>query len=150
MSLKIRVANHLWEKDDDGYLRGGGHLSTCTAGFTLRNQNGNKFISTAGHKKCAKQSSTHTYSNHGNETGSTTVSRVSYHIGEWGDVAKFNTGTGNLIPTRTFYYSEKGKRYATAALNPIKGMDVCSYGKTKKRVCSKVYKLNTVRGTKKG
>lgn len=144
ITININVVKQLDGGNESKYIRSGGYLGTCTAGFTVRNNGSGRGISTAHH--CGGKE--RTYRNHSGDGGSTTVTRKSSHKGKYGDLARYSVG--NKTATRTFYYANNKKRYATAVSSPRVGMAVCNFGKTTGHKCDTVYKLNTARDGYKG
>lgn len=144
LQLEINFVKHIESDEDSKYIRGGGLLDNCTAGFTLRNSSGGRGISTAAHCK----TSPYKYRNHSGDGGWTMIYRQRAHSGTYGDLARYSVGSKTA--TRTFYYDWNKKRYATAVASPRVGISVCNFGKTTGRTCSTVYKLNTTRGIYKG
>ena len=142
--INVNIAKELDGGNESKYIRGGGTLGTCTAGFTVRDSGKGRGISTAHHCKDNKR----VYRNHSKDGGSTTVTRKKSHQGKYGDLARYSVGSKTA--TRTFYYGWNKKRYATAVKNPRVGMLVCNFGKTTGSKCTKVYKVNTARGSYKG
>lgn len=119
-------------------MRGGGHLGTCTAGFTLRGLTGpnHKRIATAGH--CGESAETRVYQNHSGDGGQTTVTRFWRHQGEWGDLAYYDTGSFNAL--QTFYWDWNEKRYVESRSGrPSAGDVICHFGKTSGRSCAAVW-----------
>ncbi|WLQ43276.1 S1 family peptidase [Streptomyces laculatispora] len=119
----------------DNYIRGGGGLSGCTAGFNLKYiSTDTKRLGTAGH---CTTGTTSKYSNHSSAGGSTTVDVVWSSQGSWGDLGYTNHGT--KTPTRTFYHDWNKTRYAdNRSTMPTVGTSVCHFGTTSGKRCSTV------------
>ncbi|MBB6351405.1 hypothetical protein ACWGH8_31830 [Nonomuraea muscovyensis] len=132
---------------EDKYIRGGGTLGTCTSGFNLKYITSNtKRHGTAGH--CGQSTATRTYANHSGDGGSTSVSRVWAHVGDWGDLAYYTVGSKS--PTRTFYYDWNKKRYADSRSGmPSVGTRICHFGKATGASCAKVARRDVSSGGKK-
>lgn len=145
MELDVEFVDHLDNADEDKYIRGGGDLGTCSAGFTVHDGN-EKGISTAGH--CAKDNPTRTYSNEAGDGGSTTVTRQDRQQGNDGDLAYYDTG--DKTATRTFYYDSGEKRYATDIQSPREGINVCNYGNVTGNKCTTVDQVGVSSGTYDG
>lgn len=130
----------------DGYIRGGGGLSGCTAGFNLKYISGDtKRLGTAGH---CTTGSTSKYSNHSSAGGSTTVDVVWSHQGSSGDLGYTDHGT--MTPTRTFYHDWNKTRYADDRSSmPSVGTSVCHFGTTSGKRCSTVKYRNVTVGSLK-
>lgn len=146
ITVETRVSNLLPSGDDDSYVRGGGTLSTCTAGFTVRHRVTEELgVATAHH--CA-DSAQRLYSNHSVDGGSALVNRKVRGNTNYGDVAWYDDGA--FVASLQFYYNWNAKRYVTAVWSPRTGVDACKFGKTTGVTCDTTYKLNTTRGSYKG
>lgn len=129
----------------DNWIRGGGSLDTCTAGFNLKYATTDtKRLGTAGH--CVRNQSSRSYFNQAADGGSTTVSGVWWEQGNYGDIGYYDHGT--MDPTRTFYYGSGEKRYADYRdPYPAVGDPVCRYGITTGRHCGAVIESNICAGS---
>ncbi|WP_411079707.1 S1 family peptidase [Streptomyces sp. cmx-18-6] len=135
--VEVNHTNSLVSIDQDNYIRGGGHLLSCTAGFNLKNiSSSTKRLGTAGH--CVPTAGAlDRYSNHSNHGGATGVDVVWTHRGAWGDLGY--TSHGSLIATRTFYHERNKTRYVDSRAGmPSVGTSICHYGRTTNKSCSKV------------
>lgn len=143
ITVETRVSNLLPSGDDDSYVRGGGTLSTCTAGFTVRHRVTEELgVATAHH--CA-DSAQRLYSNHSVDGGSALVNRKVRGNTNYGDVAWYDDGA--FVASLQFYYNWNAKRYVTAVWSPRTGVDACKFGKTTGVTCDTTYELNTTRGS---
>lgn len=146
IKVEVEVSSKPATVSQDDYIRGGGYLTGCTAGFNLKYATtSTKRIGTAGHCGSTEFS---TYSNHSADGGSTTVMEIWSHQGKWGDIGYYEHG--GMTPTRTFYYDFSMKRYADARSGmPAVGDSVCKFGKISGRVCTSVrYRNVSVNGLK--
>ncbi|MFI7703211.1 S1 family peptidase [Nonomuraea sp. NPDC049480] len=146
IKVEVEVSSKPATVSQDDYIRGGGYLTGCTAGFNLKYATtSTKRIGTAGHCGSTEFS---TYSNHSADGGSTTVMEIWSHQGKWGDIGYYEHG--GMTPTRTFYYDFSKKRYADARSGmPAVGDSVCKFGKISGRVCTSVrYRNVSVNGLK--
>ncbi|MFD9948887.1 hypothetical protein ACFWYW_22880 [Nonomuraea sp. NPDC059023] len=143
MRVEVTIVGKASEPEDQ-YIRGGGTLGTCTSGFNLKYITSNtKRHGTAGH--CGRSTATRTYSNHSGDGGSTSVKRVWWHVGGWGDLAYYTTGSKS--PTRTFYYDWNKKRYADNRSGmPSVGTRICHFGKNSGASCAKVARRDVSSG----
>ncbi|MET9243828.1 hypothetical protein [Nonomuraea sp. NPDC003709] len=128
----------------DRYMRGGGSLSNCTSGFNLKYIHSNtKRHGTAGH--CARNYPTRTYSNHSTHGGSTTVKRVWWAVGDWGDLSYYTVGSKTA--GRTFYHDWNKTRYADdRSAMPSIGTRICHFGITSGGSCAKVARRDVSAG----
>ncbi|MEU7838116.1 S1 family peptidase [Nonomuraea sp. NPDC049129] len=135
MKVEVEVSSMPASVPQDDYLRGGGYLTGCTAGFNLKYvTTSTKRIGTAGHCGSTEFS---TYKNHSADGGSTGVMEIWSHQGKWGDIGYYDTG--GFTPTRTFYYDFSKKRYADSRSGmPAVGDTACKFGKISGRVCTSV------------
>ncbi|WP_433512804.1 S1 family peptidase [Nonomuraea sp. CA-143628] len=135
MKVEVEVSSLPASVPQDDYLRGGGYLTGCTAGFNLKYATtSTKRIGTAGHCGSTEFS---TYTNHSADGGSTGVMEIWSHQGKWGDIGYYDTG--GFTPTRTFYYDFSKKRYADSRSGmPAVGDTACKFGKISGRVCTSV------------
>ncbi|ASU82359.1 hypothetical protein CDO52_05750 [Nocardiopsis gilva YIM 90087] len=134
--VDMRIVGDATAEPEDRYIRGGGLLQTCTAGFNLRHtRTGTKRIATAGH--CGRSKAKRNYDNHSRDGGSTTVTRVWWHKGTWGDIAYYSRG--GKTATRTFYHDWNSKRYVDRrGGRPPKGTKVCKFGMASGKSCATV------------
>jgi hypothetical protein len=126
----------------DKYIRGGGLLSNCTAGFNLKYRDSDtKRLGTAGHCLRLQSGDKSVYSNHSNAGGSTTVTEVWGHEGSGGDLGYYTTG--DKTPTRTYYHNWNKTRYVDSRSSmPSVGTKICLFGKTSGASCAKVKKAD--------
>lgn len=109
--------------DDESDIRGGTHLSTCTAGFVLENSSGVRNIATAGH--CPN-----------NQTLRDRSARVALtfedeHKGQWGDLQRHSVPSGHTLINQ-IYYANRGRRSQVISSigTPMEGERLWNYGKT--------------------
>lgn len=135
IKVQVEVSAKPASIPQDDYIRGGGYLTGCTAGFNLKYATTNtKRIGTAGHCGTTEFS---TYRNHSADGGTTSVMEIWSHQGQWGDIGYYDHG--GMTPTRTFYYDFSKKRYADSRSGmPAVGDTACKFGKISGRVCTTV------------
>ena len=128
-SLRIEAVYSL----DSGLdtVSGGGVLTTCTAGFTVRTSAYPHGIITAGH--C---------SNSQKYFDRSVLTFRAEHRGGKGDV-QWHSSTEKT--DARFYYTHGATRALTGTANPTTGVTLCKYGKTTGNTCDEVYKLNQCR-----
>ncbi len=119
----------------DTTLYGGGTLSECTAGFTLKKTNGLRNVSTAGH--CGNNL---TY-------GSTTLTWGDEHQGTWGDVQRMSAPL-QVTLSDDFYYKSGSRRDTISTGFPSEGQLLYRYGKSTGRQSDNVYQLNHCNGSR--
>lgn len=148
ITVEVVLVDRLQDSQDASRIRGGGELSSGTAGFTVRNPNTNwRGIATAGH--VARNRPSLSYRNHSIDGGGwVTVNRVGVHEGQHGDLARYSTG--GRTATATFYWNWNAKRLVTSVWSPRTGVDVCRFGKTTGRHCDVVYRINETKGDYRG
>ncbi|MFG3437481.1 S1 family peptidase [Nonomuraea sp. NPDC047897] len=146
ISINISMRDALPGGNEDTYMRGGGYLGDCTAGFTLRNADRSWHgVSTAHHCPGTYR----TYVQHSGQGGdSTSTTRRGEHAGTYGDLAWYTRGS--LTVARTFYYDWSSTRYVDDVWSPRTGVRVCKFGITTGAECNETYQLNTTRDNYKG
>lgn len=128
--FNIVVTESLSGGDEDVY--GGGHLSTCTAGFSVRTADRPNGLITAAH--CGNSQN----------YGSIQLTFKSAHAGENGDVQWHTTGGPAARPR--FYNNTGTLRDLNATANASSGTAILHYGKTTGRTSDEVYRTNQCRG----
>ncbi|WP_155884540.1 S1 family peptidase [Actinomadura flavalba] len=145
IKVRLILGNHPDVRPADRAMRGGGRMTYCTAGFTVKKIRGKaKGISTAGHCAVAKRL---TYRLHKKDGGTrTTIVRKRRHQGASGDVSWYSRGRFKVA--RTFYYAWNKKRYADRrAGTPRKGTRICKFGVTSGASCTTVRASNATIST---
>ena len=104
-------------------IRGGTHLSRCTAGFVLENSNGERNISTAGH--CPNNLSLR------NGNIRITLTFEDEHEGRWGDLQRHSVPSGHTL-TNSIRYNSSGRRSRPILSTgvPVEGQVLLHYGKS--------------------
>lgn len=113
--------------------RGGGHLTSCTAAWSVSKSGYSK----GGLMTAAHCPDTQKYQGRGilNYRGQMAKAK--------GD-AQWHSSTE--VTTNTFYYTAGATRKVTSVKSPVLGQQLCVYGKTTRNTCDKVYKLNQCSG----
>jgi hypothetical protein len=120
----------LTSSDDTVY--GGGRLTTCTAGFSVKNSTYDHGLLTAGH--CQKDQK---------YEGRSVLTQRGVMAKSKGD-AKWYSSTE--AAAARFYYAPGELRYIKATANAVVDQKICKYGKTTKNTCDRVYKTNQCKG----
>lgn len=111
---------------------GGGHLGSCTAGFSVKKVGYSHGLLTAEH--CPNSQ---TYA--GRE--------ILFYRGalakSWGDAQWHSSSEA---ASASFYYASGSRRTITATVNAVNGQTLCKYGKTTKNTCDDVYRIAQCRG----
>jgi hypothetical protein len=122
---------------EDHYVRGGGSLSSCTAGFAVSRYIGHTLVyglSTAGH--CGDSQ---------NYEGRAVLSFKAEHQGSWGDM-QWHSSSERV--SDDFHASASDIRDTAAVGFATEGQALCRYGKTTGKECSNVYQLNHCNGSR--
>ncbi|WP_279057934.1 S1 family peptidase [Mobiluncus mulieris] len=113
-------------------LYGGGYLSTCTAGFSIRKsgvtENG---LVTAGHCTSPQRYGA---------SGQVSLTRKGTYIGDSGDVAIYHVDRGWTAPK--FYYAPGKFRDINAVKNTYNGQKICVNGQYSANKCTTVLSVN--------
>lgn len=111
---------------------GGGHLSTCTAAFSVRSSSYANGLLTAEH-----YGNTQAYEGRSVLTFRAALAKSS------GD-AQWHSSSETAAPS--FYYTNGSRRAITSTANAVPGQSLCKYGKTTSNTCDEVYKTGQCRG----
>ena len=111
---------------------GGGHLSSCTAAFSVRSSSYANGLLTAEH--CGN---TQSYSGRSVLKFRAALTKSS------GDV-QWHSSSETASPS--FYYTRGSRRSITSTANAVPGQSLCKYGKTTSNTCDEVYKTGQCRG----
>ncbi|MFP3968692.1 S1 family peptidase [Actinomadura fulvescens] len=138
IKIEVKVTQLRPVRPADRYIRGGGLLNGCTAGFPVKRiMTRETGISTAGH--CASRRNT--YRNHRIHGGSTGIARKRTHQGASGDIAWYSRG--KFSPSKSFYYDWNKSRWIHDRSGmPGKGTRICKFGRTTGASCAKVRHAN--------
>lgn len=118
---------------DESNIRGGTHLTTCTAGFVLENSNGDRNISTAGH--C---SNTQTLRD---GSAQITLTFEDEHEGQWGDLQRHSVPSGYTLVNKIRYTIIGRISWVISSTGvPMEGQRLWNYGKSTGYKSDRVYR----------